>query len=198
MKITVSVKHLQAALYCASKKDVRYYLNGVLIEANPSEVRVVGTDGHVIAVLREQAAPGTPAVELIVPRDVLESLKTKAETVTLESDDGQAWAISDGQMSLRFNAVDAKFPDYRRIIPGSVTGLPGNYSSELLSQFAKVAKVLRRPAASVTLYQNGPNDAALVSIYERPEFCGVIMPCWPSGNRTKILPDAPTWARERA
>lgn len=42
---------IRAALCCASKGDVRYYLNAVLLE--PAKGRAVSTDGHMMFIDRK-------------------------------------------------------------------------------------------------------------------------------------------------
>ena len=49
MKITLKTSVLRAALICAAKKDLRYYLQGVCISINGPDVAMVyGTDGHIL------------------------------------------------------------------------------------------------------------------------------------------------------
>ena len=49
MKITLKTSVLRAALLCAAKKDIRYYLQGICISFNHPEVAMVcGTNGHIL------------------------------------------------------------------------------------------------------------------------------------------------------
>ena len=50
--ITLSSDKLLAALLFAGDNDVRYYLNGVQVEATESQTRLHSTDGHTGSVQR--------------------------------------------------------------------------------------------------------------------------------------------------
>lgn len=107
--------------FAMARQDVRYYLNGLLLEVSPQNVKAVATDGHRLAVARLDAATGLEDEKsIIVPRKgVLElarllttedaELKVRVGTnaVQLEIDD------------VRFTSklIDGKFPDYGRVIP---------------------------------------------------------------------------------
>ena len=107
--------------FAMARQDVRYYLNGLLLEVSPRNVKAVATDGHRLAVARFDAATGLEDEKsIIVPRKgVLElarllttedaELKVRVGTnaVQLEID------------NVRFTSklIDGKFPDYGRVIP---------------------------------------------------------------------------------
>ena len=66
--LNIPARSFAAALKCAAKNDVRFYLNGVYLDLPKG--RIVGTNGHVMFVGKIEAAT-LPAV--IVPRDLIES-----------------------------------------------------------------------------------------------------------------------------
>lgn len=169
--ISVPTKHLKAALLAAGKNDLRYYLNGVLVESSPGEVRCVATDGFMVAVLRHATTDETLA-EVIVPRDVVEAVvKAKRPLTNFEQLDEKYW-LANG--THRFEPVEGKFPPYRRIMPTSATGVVGRgFSPELFAQFGKMAIALGASAADVTTHPNG-FDTAAISIEGRPEFAGAL------------------------
>lgn len=122
MKTTIEMRALDAALHCAAVKDVRYYLNGVLLdfkhEANLDHINVVGTDGTILCAYRlpldylegEQVAD----FQLIIPIDsVKAAIKTKAKFLELSSLDDGRYMLGD----IVFTPIDEKFPDYSRVIP---------------------------------------------------------------------------------
>jgi hypothetical protein len=121
MKITLKTSVLRAALLCAAKKDIRYYLQGICISFNHPEVAMVcGTNGHILFAgqcpIDVIEAPEAYGFEIIVPGDVIKGLDKKAEVVMLETID----AMPKGHYVLgntRFQAIDARFPDISRVIP---------------------------------------------------------------------------------
>jgi len=121
MKITLKTSVLRAALLCAAKKDIRYYLQGICISFNHPEVAMVcGTNGHILFAgqcpIEVIEAPEAYGFEIIVPGDVIKGLDKKAEVVMLETID----SMPKGYYVLgnsRFQAIDARFPDISRVIP---------------------------------------------------------------------------------
>jgi DNA polymerase-3 subunit beta len=106
--------------FSMAQQDVRYYLNGLLLESGGGQLRAVATDGHRLA-LCETALPGADGAknQVIVPR------KGVLELQRLLDGDGQVEvALSGNHMrvivgDIRFTSklIDGRFPDYDRVIP---------------------------------------------------------------------------------
>ena len=102
-------------------QDVRYYLNGLLLELEPQRLRAVATDGHRLA-LGELSGDVriNENQQVIVPRkgvqELLRLLDTSEETVRLELGSNH---IRVTLPELRFTSklIDGRFPDYQRVIP---------------------------------------------------------------------------------
>ena len=174
--MNIPAKYLKAALLFASKKDVRYYLNGVLFEILNGQARLVATDGNMLGVfqLGECSIPDT---QIIIPREKIEVIKLKADEVTLRPGDGKTCAIVYAGNEYTFTAIDARFPDYRRVIPsGVMSGESAQFSSELIVVLDKAYKVLNPSSKRGTPYisHNGLRGA-LVDLND-DNFLGVIMP----------------------
>ena len=136
------VSALAAALKCAGKNDVRYYLNGVYLDFPAG--RIVATDGSRLFC---GAIPSADCAPVIVPRDMVEKVlkanralpKTTRETCALIVN-----VTAPGNVpTVQFNhalagavfesaAIDVKFPDYARVIPDKVSGEPAGYNPEYL------------------------------------------------------------------
>jgi DNA polymerase-3 subunit beta len=108
--------------FAMAQQDVRYYLNGLLLEVDGNRLRAVATDGHRLA-LREVEAETTPAAfqqQVIVPRKGVQELlrlldDTETET-TLKLGTNHVQTTVDG-IRLTSKLIDGKFPDYQRVIP---------------------------------------------------------------------------------
>lgn len=119
------LKHLlEAASFAMANQDVRYYLNGLLLEVNPDGVRTVATDGHRLALCFHTAEmPGVEqSRQLIIPRKgVLELsrlLRSDCQVpVQVQSSQNHLRVQLD---NLRFTTklVDGRYPDYRAAVPG--------------------------------------------------------------------------------
>lgn len=111
--------------FAMAQQDVRYFLNGMLLEVTDSHIRTVATDGHRLAM---STADGTFAVtnrvQAIVPRKgVLELgrlLDNDSETVTLQLGDNHL-KVQAGDYTLTTKLVDGQFPDYEKVIPSDAS-----------------------------------------------------------------------------
>lgn len=107
--------------FAMAQQDVRYYLNGMLLELTNQQLRVVATDGHRLAMcdLQTDAISGEDR-QIIVPRKGILELSRSL------TDDEANVEIVFGQNHLRATTanftfitklVDGKFPDYQRVLP---------------------------------------------------------------------------------
>lgn len=123
MKLCIPTSTIKASIHAAAQKDIRYYLNGVLLEfvhneGQPLLLRLVSTDGTMLSAfnvpLKYEEGAQSANFEFIVPIDVMKAAaKAKTQVVLLES-------MPDGRYSLGgalFSPVDGKFPDWRRVVP---------------------------------------------------------------------------------
>ena len=111
--------------FAMARQDVRYYLNGLLLEVAPEKIRSVATDGHRLAVAQLETDAGVEGSKsIIVPRKgVLElSRLLSTEDAQLEVRVGtNAVQMSVGNVRFTSKLIDGKFPDYGRVIPDQNT-----------------------------------------------------------------------------
>ena len=114
---------LEKTHFSMAQQDVRYYLNGMLLETSAKVLRSVSTDGHRLALcdisLKEG---GTSAQQVIVPRKgVLELqriLGSDAETLDLAIGTNHI-RVQIGDIRFTSKLIDGRFPEYGRVIPNS-------------------------------------------------------------------------------
>jgi DNA polymerase-3 subunit beta len=121
-----ALKHLlERTAFAMANQDVRYYLNGMLLEVTAEGVRTVATDGHRLALcFYPDAMPGIEQPrQLIIPRKgVLElSRLLRADCrvpVQVQSSQNHLRVQLD---NLRFTTklIDGRYPDYRAAVPQS-------------------------------------------------------------------------------
>lgn len=112
---------IEKTQFAMAQQDVRYYLNGTLLELRPSGLRTVATDGHRLALAELEtplAVEETTAV--IVPRkailELMRLLTGHDVPVQLSLGSGQLKA-DVGDLQLTTKLIDGRFPDYERVIP---------------------------------------------------------------------------------
>ena len=125
VKLTISQKVFKSLLeqtaFAMAKQDVRYYLNGVLLEAQQDRLRAVATDGHRLALCDvDVAIPTEVSRQLILPRKGVQELLR----LVGESDAEMQIVMSKNQVRITVEKyvftsklIDGKYPDYNRVIP---------------------------------------------------------------------------------
>ena len=125
-RLTVTQRVFKSLLaqvsYSMAQQDIRYYLNGLLLIADGSELRMVATDGHRLGYAAGDldAAVSMPRTEVILPRKTVLELSRQLA----DSDDPLEIILAGNQAVFRFGSIelvtkliDGKFPDYERVIP---------------------------------------------------------------------------------
>lgn len=111
---------LEKTHFSMAQQDVRYYLNGLLLETGGRSLRTVATDGHRLALCEVQLDKGKlPEQQVIIPRKgVLELQRLMGGEGDLEIELGSNHVRIqlDG---IRFTSklIDGRFPEYERVIP---------------------------------------------------------------------------------
>ena len=130
-KITVAQNKLKRLLektqFAMAQQDVRYYLNGLLLEGRPGKLRAVATDGHRLALCDLETGTAEDLdIQAIVPR------KAVVELNRLLNSAGDVPEVelqfSNSHMQVEFpngsfttKLVDGRYPDYAKVIPSANT-----------------------------------------------------------------------------
>ena len=111
---------LERTHFSMAQQDVRYYLNGLLLETSENQLRAVATDGHRLALCDIGLAEGVGAKsQVIVPRKgvlELQRLLDGEGDVTVAVGPNHV-RISVGNIRFTSKLIDGRFPDYERVIP---------------------------------------------------------------------------------
>jgi DNA polymerase-3 subunit beta len=123
-KVKVPRKELRRLLdkthFSMAQQDVRYYLNGMLMEIDGTALRAVATDGHRLAVCEtELPAKAAAAQQVIVPRKgVLELQRILDDEGDVEIAIGTNHVRAQiGDIRFTSKLIDGRFPEYGRVIP---------------------------------------------------------------------------------
>lgn len=111
--------------FAMAQQDVRYFLNGMLLEVTPQHIRTVATDGHRLAmVTTSESGAGEERLQVIVPRKgVLEIgrlLDDSDDEVVLQVGANHL-KVCRGTVTLTTKLVDGKFPDYEKVVPRDIS-----------------------------------------------------------------------------
>jgi len=112
--------------FAMAQQDVRYYLNGMLLETEGSALRAIATDGHRLALCETQLeARHKGAHQVILPRKaVLELQRILGTEGTIELGIGTNHVRAQiGDIRFTSKLIDGRFPEYGRVIPSAPTKL---------------------------------------------------------------------------
>jgi DNA polymerase-3 subunit beta len=113
-------KLLEKTHFSMAHQDVRYYLNGLLLEIGKGHLRAVATDGHRLALCDVEAeGTATAGRQVIVPRKgVLELQRLVGNEGDLNLAIGNNHIRAEvGDIRFTTKLIDGRFPDYQRVIP---------------------------------------------------------------------------------
>ena len=113
--ITVGVEALKAVSHAMGKQDVRFYLNGMLIQRVSGMASIVATDGHRLAVSESEQAGDDCAA--IIPRSSVASIIAMAGDESMISICDKSAVVKSDGLTLITKLIDGKFPSWRRVIP---------------------------------------------------------------------------------
>jgi DNA polymerase-3 subunit beta len=107
--------------FSMAQQDVRYYLNGMLLESDGKSLRTVATDGHRLALCEMELATKSGAQQVIVPRKgVLELQRLLGAEGSVSVQVGSNHIrLTLGEIRFTSKLIDGRFPEYGRVIPAN-------------------------------------------------------------------------------
>ena len=200
MQFSVTADTLKALTLIAAKDDRRYYLNGVCIDVavtGATEAVAVATDGHMlIAVPLQLDADVTAAAgQYIIPRELIDGLKARKGAFATVKLDARSVTINVGGANITAPLIDGQYPDWRRVVPRTVTGLASQIDADYLHAMKKAHKLLGG-SYSPTIAHNGAEtgDGGAARVLLAADAIGVIMPL----RADKPVLDTPAWLERGA
>jgi len=187
LRIELQHDQIKALMLIAPKNDVRHYLNGIAFDTTGKVPVAVVTDGHRLLALKIGAVDDDlPHGVYIVPRDAFASIRplkigrtAMHVIVTLTASGGvgmlpPTFTVA-GATTAAGVCIDGRFPDWRCVVPLTVSGEPGVYNPQYMADFGTVAGLLDGSGQPHVLFAgNGANCAALVNLPF--DAVGVLMP----------------------
>ncbi|RZS80633.1 hypothetical protein [Pigmentiphaga kullae] len=205
--IHATPKLLKAAAYAAAKSDIRWYLQGVYIEATADQTIAVATNGHFMVAVRDQAKNEvSEPTSLILPAKIVAALSKPVvagrwdHAHRLQRVGGNKWSCElpgwGCGLSATFSQVDGKYPDWRRVIPSSMSGEPGVFNQQYVHLIHEAAKAFTNSKqTNVIVMADGPVKGAVVraDTARIGDFIGIVMPIRSEIDQARFL-EIPKWA----
>ncbi|WP_297394176.1 DNA polymerase III subunit beta [Acidiferrobacter sp.] len=164
---------IEKTQFCMAQQDVRYYLNGVMLEMVGTALKAIAADGHRLALCAMETGCGfTGERQVIVPR------KAVAELARFLGDGSAPITISLSANHIRVaqdnvvfvsKLVDGRFPDYHRVIPQTVKYEVGLPRGAVLEMLGRVGVVSTEKFRGIRLRFQGATLAASATNTDRDE-----------------------------
>lgn len=211
MKITISrAAFIAAASVIQAHKDVRYYLNGILIEKGPdNHPIIVATDGHrLVAAIDENGLCSDDTPEQVIIGFGVETLRAAKLAKNLDSciriesaqtendiDLTDTLVVNIGQSQFcDAKIIDGKFPEWRRVIANREGMSAGWFDVSYVADFEKVSRFLnadrRGSVNGITMRSDDENTSATIYFDHAPYAVGMLMPF----KSSRKNPSLPAWA----
>jgi len=124
-EFSLSQKELKTLIdntqFCMAQQDVRYYLNGLLLEIKSDKLSAVATDGHRLAISELKGSfDVTEMRQIILPKkgvnELARLLDDSSNLLTIKLSENHI-RIEFEDISFTSKLIDGKFPDYQQVIP---------------------------------------------------------------------------------
>lgn len=134
-------KLIEKTHFAMAQQDVRYYLNGMLIEVKQGIIRTVATDGHRLALSEADCQIESDIdLQVILPRKAvieLSRLLSDSEELVEVDVSSNHIRIKLAETTFTSKLIDGKFPDYQRVIPS-------NTDKEVIANKDELRQALQR------------------------------------------------------
>jgi hypothetical protein len=186
LSVTIDAKVLKAILLFAAKKDIRTYINTVHFERSANATYAVATNGHVVAVAKLDGMSDLPPGSFTVPREYLEAAAFAKYSLLLDQA-GTSVKITSIKGNMTVPLLDAKFPDWRRVVTPQQTGEKSYFHPDYAALVEKAGQIIAPKPMAYLIQQNG-NNVGYCKISD--DFHAYVMPIR-SGLPSVV--SSPTW-----
>lgn len=114
------LKLIQLTHFSMGHQDVRYYLNGMLIQLCPGQLRAVTSDGHRLSLSQASENRLDATSQVLVPRkgilELSRLLKDDESEIKLYIHSNYIRTVTD-ELTFTSQLIDGRFPNYEALIP---------------------------------------------------------------------------------
>ena len=145
--------------FSMAQQDVRYYLNGMLLETDGKMLRTVATDGHRLALCEMVLATKGKGQQIIIPRKgvlELQRLLGNEGSVSLTIGSNHI-RVQIADIRFTSKLIDGRFPEYSRVIPANPPRLVQADRDLLRSALQRTAILSNEKYRGIRLALKGEN-----------------------------------------
>lgn len=116
-------KSLEKTIFCMANQDVRYYLNGLLLNISNKKFKLVASDGHRLSIYEDSLGEPTGyEARIILPRKGVLELYRLLDNPDIDLDimfSSNNIKIAISNLVFSAKLVDAKYPDFSKVFQQS-------------------------------------------------------------------------------
>ncbi len=146
---------LKKTSYCMANQDVRYFLNGLLLQVSGSNITGVASDGHRLALYREiLESPISEDIQIILPRkgvlELARILEILDENINLRISSNTVEVLC-GNILFSSKLIDGKFPDFKNVFDQNISRSFLFSTKEIKATLARISVLSNEILRSITL-----------------------------------------------
>lgn len=152
-------KAMSKTVFAMAQQDVRYYLNGLMLEVDADILRTVSSDGHRLA-LYEEALENGPGQQyrVIIPRKAVMELyrliSEQEQPVTLQMSPNNI-RLFVGDLSFSAKLIEGRFPDFQRLMPRDISKVITVEKNTLRAALTRVSVLSTEKYKGITVALKG-------------------------------------------
>lgn len=154
------LKLIEKTKMCMSNDEIRYNLNGIALDCRSNGIGCIATDGHRLGIAESGNCKCDYENHVIIPKktalEICRLLSENTEELIEIDISARTIKILAGMYTVVSKLVDARFPNYKSIIPtGSITSLSFS-SKDFIAAIERVSSVTHEKLRIVRfLMENG-------------------------------------------
>lgn len=152
------IESINKTLFAVSNDTLRPAMTGVYFELMPDSITLVSTDAHRLVRFRREDVNCPQQDGFVVPKKPLQQLRATlpADETRLElSYNGSHLFISSNRLSMSCRLIDARFPDYKAVIPAENPYRLTISRGDFISALRRVSIFANKTTNQVVLDING-------------------------------------------
>lgn len=154
----------------AATKDVRYYLNSIYFDKG----KLIATNGHVLGILETKLKSDK---SFIIPIELIKNIKRSTRTeprlVDIRIHEDDTIEISQDGSTYTAPSINAKFPDYIKILPDAYEPEAGFYDIALIAKMHEALKLINPKGIHALITSSLESRGGIIKAVD---FTGLIMP----------------------
>lgn len=159
LEVTISSSHLRMAMekttFAMAQQDVRYYLNGLLLDLEGDILRTVASDGHRLAMFQtDLPTPFASNRQIIIPRkgitELLRLLGDADDAINIQISPNTV-RVNLGKVLFSAKLIEGRFPDYQRVMPRELVRIYQTNRDTLKAALSRVSVLASEKQKSITL-----------------------------------------------